>query len=277
MDGKLKRTLPFSALLLAAVVVLSSVAHSNPFSPEAPAEKEFVRVEVFSIPMMVLSSARLSPKDVRNMHHQRIVSTNPVLVNNVKAWMRLEDMKRQEGSFAPGDARLVIDLYDEYGERTSYYASYIELYSENSIYSRPIGFQFRSRLMLFGRPFMDYPYNYKGSGFENAHLYFCGWNDDESKPTLSPESARSDAGTHMIIRHESLLTDFVRWLDIPHVNKEPLKKWKKDVRLVIDLEKRDGSLTSFYATRFFLYSGDFQRYSTTTDVFKAKFLLFDRH
>ncbi|HSV44079.1 MAG TPA: hypothetical protein VLJ10_05940, partial [Candidatus Bathyarchaeia archaeon] len=107
--------------------------------------------------------------------------------------------------------------------------------------------------------------------FTKAKIYYLGW-DLSTRARLSPEDARARAMVEIAVNDPYVVGNIVKFLDLPAMKKA---EQPGDPRLVIDLYKADGSMTSYYASRFTLYTEDSslsreidQRFRDIFDVFR---------
>jgi hypothetical protein len=89
--------------------------------PFAYASQGRVRAEVYFIPWDVSTAYRLSPEHVRKQAEVFVRINGEVAVENFSKILPLEKLAASDVPVS-GDARLVIDIYDRKGDRTSYYA-----------------------------------------------------------------------------------------------------------------------------------------------------------
>lgn len=109
--------------------------------------------------------------------------------------------------------------------------------------------------------------------FTKAKIYYLGW-DLLTRARLSPEDARARAMVEIAVNDQYVVENIVKFLDLPAMKKA---EQPGDPRLVIDFYKTDGSITSYYASRFSLYTEDSslsreidQRFQDVFDVFKKQ-------
>jgi len=110
--------------------------------------------------------------------------------------------------------------------------------------------------------------------FVRAEIYYYDW-DIETRSALSPEYVRERYRIKTIIAGSDELACFLMMLDLGKL-KSVSKVYKEDIRLVIDLIKKSGRRTSFFASRFNLMSEDFKAKLSIDESFRDRFESFGR-
>ena len=87
---------------------------------------------------------------------------------------------------------------------------------------------------------------------KSVTIYFVPWSV-VTAVAMNAESVRKNASSKTVISDPWYANRFVEWLDEGKMKDEP--KWKvQDLRLVVDAVQDDGSVLTFYASRFALAS-----------------------
>ena len=106
--------------------------------------ERYSKVDVYYYGWDVETRSRLPINAVRSSSRIQLSILNSNEIARFADWLELGKMK-QVADAGVGDPRLVIDFYDEEGGRTTYYASFFRLYSEDSQISRQIDHSFRDK------------------------------------------------------------------------------------------------------------------------------------
>jgi hypothetical protein len=105
----------------------------------------YSRAELFYMGWEVETYTSQTPEDVRRHPITSVVIHDPAYASMLVDWLRLTSLSpnpdRRPNNHE--DARLVIDLYRQDGDRVTYYASRFNLLSEDSSVKRPIDAEFR--------------------------------------------------------------------------------------------------------------------------------------
>jgi hypothetical protein len=125
-------------------IMLSGLLLLSPYSASAASSDRFVRAELFFIPWSVLTRSQLSPEQVRRHPHISMRIEDHHYVSEVVGWLGVDRLAKSESD--DGDARLVIDFFDDAGKRTTFYADRFNLMSENGVRRRPIDQRFRQAI-----------------------------------------------------------------------------------------------------------------------------------
>jgi len=110
--------------------------------PARSETSQFVKAEIYYFGWSVVTGGRLRLDTIRQAPRIRTVMTEPFEVNAFAKWLRIDEMRKQRRD---GDPRLVIDLFDKAGARTTFYSDGADLIAEDGSAWRPIGTEFRAR------------------------------------------------------------------------------------------------------------------------------------
>ncbi|MDH4120530.1 MAG: hypothetical protein OEV94_02345 [Deltaproteobacteria bacterium] len=102
-----------------------------------------------------------------------------------------------------------------------------------------------------------------------VEIYYYGWHV-ETRSALTPSMVRSIYWSKTVIRDESEVQRFVRWLRLGEMKKMGMKS-DRDVRVVIDLFDKKGQRLTYCATIFEIFSEDGEWVKMVDDNFKSKF------
>lgn len=97
---------------------------------------EYVKAEIYYYQWDALTRAALTFDDLRERHHIKIVIVSKFQVVDFVKWLKLGDMSMTSGE--EEDPRVLIDLYDSSGNKTTYYASRFNLNSADSKMKRKV-------------------------------------------------------------------------------------------------------------------------------------------
>lgn len=105
------------------------------------------------------------------------------------------------------------------------------------------------------------------TGFVQAKLYYYGWYVDTEVP-LTPDEVRENPMIETVINDSHIISNLLQILGLSNLKESEVLN---DPRLVIDLYKTDGTVTSYYASYDQLYSEDLSLSRDTKQGFRDKF------
>ncbi len=110
----------------------------------------WLRADAYFIPWEVETRAALTPERVRQLaNFKHTFTDNAPAVAQLLELTKLKPAKNGQ----PEDARLVIDLIDDTGQRHTFYASQFNFYSADSKQKRAIDEPFRQRLTRLAKQY----------------------------------------------------------------------------------------------------------------------------
>jgi len=108
-------------------------------------KKTYAKAEIYYVGWTIMPRTRLTLTGIRNSSHIKTTVNDDFEVKHlVQEWLRLDELKKLS-SPVHEDPRLVVDLFDESGKRTTYYASSASLISEDGQRKRSIDRAFRDK------------------------------------------------------------------------------------------------------------------------------------
>jgi hypothetical protein len=110
-------------------------------------EHHYVKAHIYYYGWDVMTRTRISLNDVRTSFKIEMIVLDSYEIERLITLLNLDDfieVKNIEMEKYSNDPRLVIDLYDSKGVRTTYYASRFKLLSEDSSLVHSIDGSFRS-------------------------------------------------------------------------------------------------------------------------------------
>jgi hypothetical protein len=110
------------------------------------AAQSFVRAELYFIDWSVLTRASLSPEQVRRHPYISMRIEQQDRVSGLLKWLDIDALSPSTADDGPGDARLVVDLFDREGHRVTFYADRFSLMSEDGSRRRAIDRSFRESI-----------------------------------------------------------------------------------------------------------------------------------
>lgn len=105
---------------------------------------EYVKVEIYYYDWDVQTRYALTPDIVRTNYWLKITIVNKAEIDRFIQWLHTEKMKKIDIKEIY-DIRLVIDLFDRDGKRTSYYATQFDLINENATLKLRIDDKFKTK------------------------------------------------------------------------------------------------------------------------------------
>jgi len=130
--------MPQHAALTLAILLIAPVAHA----------KDWVRADIYFLDWNVEVRARLSPEALRKQtkaeggdRWYRIRHVSGAALNQLLDVLQLAKLRPDDRELE--DARLVVDLFDSSGDRTTYYASRFKLATPDNRLKRAIDQHFR--------------------------------------------------------------------------------------------------------------------------------------
>jgi hypothetical protein len=147
----------FNRVLVFALIAVSSKCFgqqaAHQFAPDAVGQYKdgagvhpFVKAEISYYGWNVLTRSRLSLDDVRKHTSIKTTIYTPYEVTSFLTTLRLDKMtKSSDGAIQQGDPRLVVDLWDLQGIRTTYYSDGRLLISEDGLQWRKVDEAFRQK------------------------------------------------------------------------------------------------------------------------------------
>ena len=126
-------------------------------------------------------------------------------------------------------------------------------------------------MILFAMPFSAVA-DSGSHKYAKVEVYYYDW-EIPVRSDLSIDDVRKNYFIKTIIQDEYTISQFVNTLRIDELSPVHSNFKNVDVRLVIDLIKTDGSMETYIASRFYLYSSDLQREMKIDDEFRDRFRL----
>lgn len=107
---------------------------------------------------------------------------------------------------------------------------------------------------------------------KSVHVYLVPWNT-EFLASANADTVRKNASIKTDITEPWYADAFIAWLDVEKMKKDPKTK-VDDIRLVIDAEQEDGSVQSYYASRFALCEVRTGKVRLIDESFRRQFSFF---
>ena len=126
-------------------------------------------------------------------------------------------------------------------------------------------------MILFAMPFSATA-DSDSHKYIRAEIYYVNWNIRTRIP-LSIDSIRRNYDIKTIIQDQYEINKFVKSLPLDELSPVQIPVDHVDARLVIDLIESDGSMETYVASYFTLYSSDLQRELEINEEFRARFRL----
>ncbi len=139
--------------MMLLTILLILFLSGSVISVGAESVKEYTEVKIYYISWSIVTRAKLTLNAVRRMSHITTTIVNRYDIENFIKWGRFNELKNVEGDIRYGDPRLVIDMYSNSAERTTFYANRRYLYSEDSTKKLLIDKEFRSKFYFGPDPF----------------------------------------------------------------------------------------------------------------------------
>jgi len=127
-------------LVLVAITVVSVAKEKNC--------QKYIKANIYYIPWDLLNRSRLNINDVRNSYRIKININDAHETMMFVCWLNLDILKPSKDStltIYENNPRLVIDLYNDSGQRETYFASKNNLVSSDGGFIRPIDDDFKKR------------------------------------------------------------------------------------------------------------------------------------
>lgn len=131
----------FAGIILMGAVAMPAVGDSD----------QVTSVRAYFVGWNVSTRSRLSAKDVVEMKRIVIEINDAGLARNFVEWLHIDELRERPQS-EPADARLTIEIDRLDGSQEVYYADMRNLYSGDSLRSRPVDAEFRSRFDIARNP-----------------------------------------------------------------------------------------------------------------------------
>ena len=143
--------------LIAALPACLAQQAAHQFAPDAVGQYKdgagvhpFVKAEISYYGWNVLTRGRLSLDDVRQHTSIKTIIWNPHEVTSFLPTLQLDKMRKSSEGMT-GDPRLVVDLWNLQGARTTYYSDGQLLISEDGHQWRTVDETFRLRFTFSGK------------------------------------------------------------------------------------------------------------------------------